>query len=67
VFKNKMLNRIFGKKIVKVAGGWTKLHNEGLHNLYFSTSIIRMVKLKRMGREVHVHSWGRTGMHIRFW
>jgi hypothetical protein len=29
--------------------GWRKLHNEELHNLYSSKSIIRMVKSKRMG------------------
>jgi hypothetical protein len=28
--------------------GWRKLHNEELHNLYSSKSIIRMVKSKRM-------------------
>jgi hypothetical protein len=28
----------------EVAGGWRKLHNEELHNLYSSPSIIRMIK-----------------------
>jgi hypothetical protein len=28
--------------------GWRKLHNEELHNLYFTQSIIRMSKSKRM-------------------
>jgi hypothetical protein len=27
-----------------VTGGWRKLHNEELHNLYSSPSIIRMIK-----------------------
>jgi hypothetical protein len=27
-----------------VKGGWRKLHNEELHNLYSSPSIIRMIK-----------------------
>jgi hypothetical protein len=28
-----------------VTGGWRKLHNEELHNLYSSPNIIRMIKL----------------------
>jgi hypothetical protein len=31
-----------------VAGGWKKLYNEELHNLYSSPSIIRINKSKRM-------------------
>jgi hypothetical protein len=31
-----------------VTGGWRKLHNEELHNLYSSPSIIRMMKSRRM-------------------
>jgi hypothetical protein len=31
-----------------VTGGWRKLHNEELHNLYSSPSIIRMIKSRRM-------------------
>jgi hypothetical protein len=31
-----------------VTGGWRKLHNEELHNLYSSLSIIRMMKSRRM-------------------
>jgi hypothetical protein len=32
-----------------VSGGWRKLHNGEVHNLYSSPSIIRMIK-SRMGR-----------------
>jgi hypothetical protein len=37
-------------------GGWRKLHNEELHNLYFSTDVItcRMIKSRKMRWEVHV-------------
>jgi hypothetical protein len=45
VFENKVL-RIFGPKRDEVTGGWRKLHNEQLHNLYSSPSTIRMI----MGR-----------------
>jgi hypothetical protein len=31
-----------------MTGGWRKLHNEELHNLYSSPSIIRTIKSKRM-------------------
>jgi hypothetical protein len=47
-FENKVLRRIFGPKRDAVVGGWRKLHNEELHNLYTSPSIIRMIKSRRM-------------------
>jgi hypothetical protein len=40
VFENRVLRRIFGPKRDEVTGGWRKLHNEELHNLYSSPSII---------------------------
>jgi hypothetical protein len=40
VFENSVLRRIFGPKRDEVAGGWRKLHNEKLHDLYYSPSII---------------------------
>jgi hypothetical protein len=43
VLENKVLRRIFGPKRDRVTGGWRKLHNEELHNLYSSPSIIRMI------------------------
>jgi hypothetical protein len=48
VFENRLLRRIFGPKRKEVTGGWSKLNNEELHNLYASTSIIRMIKSRRM-------------------
>jgi hypothetical protein len=36
VFENRVLRRIFGPKRDEVTGGWRKLHNEELHNLYSS-------------------------------
>jgi hypothetical protein len=46
--ENRVLRRIFGPKRDEVTGGWRKLHNEELHNLYSSPSIIRMIKSRRM-------------------
>jgi hypothetical protein len=34
VSENRVLRRIFGPKREKVAGGWRRLYNEELHNLY---------------------------------
>jgi hypothetical protein len=48
VFENMVLRRIFGLNRDEVTGGWRKLHNEELHNLYSSPSIIRMIKSRRM-------------------
>jgi hypothetical protein len=36
--ENRVLRRIFGPKRDEVTGGWKKLHNEELHNLYSSPS-----------------------------
>jgi hypothetical protein len=41
-----------------VTGGWRKLHNEELHNLYSSPSIIRIIKSKRMRWARHVARMG---------
>jgi hypothetical protein len=43
VFENRVL-RIFGPQKDGVTGGWRKLHNEELHNLHSSPSIIRIIK-----------------------
>jgi hypothetical protein len=37
-----------------VTGGWRKLHNEELHNLYSSPSIIRIIKSRMMRWAGHV-------------
>jgi hypothetical protein len=43
VFENRVLRRIFGPKKEEVAGGWRRLHNEELHNLYASKNVIRVI------------------------
>jgi hypothetical protein len=48
MFENKVLRRIFGPKRDEVTGEWRKLHNEELHDLYFSPSIIRIIKSRWM-------------------
>jgi hypothetical protein len=48
-FEKRGLRGIFGPKRDEVIGGWRKLHNEELHKLYCSPSIIRMIKSRRAG------------------
>jgi hypothetical protein len=54
VFENRLLRRIFGPKKDVVTGGWKKLHNEELHSLYSSLSIIRLIKSRTMSWTEHV-------------
>jgi hypothetical protein len=58
VFENRVLRRIFGPKRDDVIGGWRKLHNEEFHNLFCSSSIIRMIKSRRMRWAGHVAGMG---------
>jgi hypothetical protein len=58
VFENTLLRRIFGPKRDRVTGSWRKLHNEELHNLYSSPSIIRIIKSRRMRWAGHVARMG---------
>jgi hypothetical protein len=58
VFENKVLRRIFGPKRDGVMGGWRKQHKEELHNLYSSSSIIRINKPQRMRWAGHVARMG---------
>jgi hypothetical protein len=46
VFENRVLRRIFGPKRDEVTVGWRKLHNEELHGLYSSPSIVRVIKAR---------------------
>jgi hypothetical protein len=39
VFDIRVLRRIYGAKRDEVIGGWRKLHNEELHNVYYSLYI----------------------------
>jgi hypothetical protein len=54
VSENRVLRRIFVPKREEVAGGWRRLHNEELHNLYASLNIIRVIKARRMRWVGHV-------------
>jgi hypothetical protein len=64
VFKNRMLSGIFGPRRDEVTGKWRKLHNEELNNLYSSSSIVRVIKSRRMTWAGHVAHMGESrGMY----
>jgi hypothetical protein len=47
--------------------GWRKLHNEELHNLYTSPSIIRIIKSRRMRWAGHGEQMGRRRTRLDYW
>jgi hypothetical protein len=58
VFEQRVLGRIFGPERDEVAGGWRKLHNEELHNLYASPNTIRDIKSVSIKWAEHVARMG---------
>jgi hypothetical protein len=63
VFDNRVLRRIFGPKRDEVMGEWRKLHNEELHDLYSSPSIITIIKSRRVRWAGHVARIGEEEEH----
>jgi hypothetical protein len=58
VFANRVLRGIFRLRRADIIGGWRKLHNEELHNVYSSSKIIRMIKSRRVRCAGHVAHMG---------
>jgi hypothetical protein len=54
VSENRVLGRILGPKRDGVIGGWRKLRNKELHNLYATIFIIRTIKSRSMRYAGHV-------------
>jgi hypothetical protein len=54
VIENRELRRIFGPKRDEVTGEWRELYNEERKDLYCSSSIIRVIKSRRMRWAGHV-------------
>jgi hypothetical protein len=62
VFENRVMRRVFGPKRDEVTGEWRKLHNEKLHDIYCSPTIVRIKSrmrwagyMARMGEERDMH------------
>jgi hypothetical protein len=53
------VQRTSGPKRDEVIEGWRKLHNEEVHNLYSSSSTIRMIKSRKIGWVGHVARMGK--------
>jgi hypothetical protein len=49
VFENTVLRRIFVSKRDEVTGGWRKLHNKELHDLYCLSNNIRVIRSRMRG------------------
>jgi hypothetical protein len=67
VFENRVLRRIFAPKKDEVTGGWRKLQNEELYNLYCSPGVIRMIETGNMGWTWYVARMGSRLMYLEFW
>jgi hypothetical protein len=65
-FENRVLRRIFGPKRDEVIGGWRKLQNEEIRNLYPSL-IIRIIKSRKVRSAGHVARMGKSEMSAIFW
>jgi hypothetical protein len=65
MFESRVLRRIFGPVRDEVTGGWIKLHNEELRDLYSSPSIIIMIKSRKV--RWTGHEGERRGTHLSYW
>jgi hypothetical protein len=54
-----VLRRLFGPKRDEVTGELRKLHNKELNDLYFSPTIVRVIKSRRMRWAGHVARMGK--------
>jgi hypothetical protein len=43
IFENRFLSIVFALQREEITGGWKKVNNEGLHNLYSSTNFVRVI------------------------
>jgi len=66
VFENRVL-RTFGPKRNGVKEQRRKLCNEELSDVYCSSNILLVIKLRRMRWAGHVAIWGNGEVHSGFW
>jgi len=53
----RVLRRIFGPTEEEVAGGWGRLHSEGLHNLCTAPHAVRVITSSSMRWAGHAARW----------
>jgi hypothetical protein len=58
VFETRALRGILGPKRDEVTGEWRKLHNDELHDLYSSSTIVQVMKSRRMRWAGHIAHMG---------
>ena len=64
VFEKRVLRKIFWPKWEEVTGEWRKLQNEELNDLYYSSNVVRVIKLRRMKWVGHIAYVGeKKGVH----
>jgi hypothetical protein len=63
-FSPLLLRSIFEPKWDEVTGDWRTMHNEELHGLYSSPSIVRVIKARRMRWAGHVARMGGCIQHF---
>jgi hypothetical protein len=66
VFENRVLRRKFRPKRNEVTGEWRK-HNEELHDLYSSPTVVRVIKLRRLRWSGNVARRGEGEACTGFW
>jgi hypothetical protein len=66
VFEKSVLRKIFGPKREE-DGSWKKLHNDELHSLCSSPSIVRVIKSRKLRWAGHVARMGEGRGVYRFW
>jgi hypothetical protein len=67
MFDNRVLRGIFGPKRDEVTGEWRKLHNEELHDLYSSPTVVQVIKWRRIRWVGHVAWMGKEEVCTGFW
>jgi hypothetical protein len=65
VFEKRVLRKIFGRKRDEVTGERRKLHNEELKDLYSSSSIVLVIKSRKMRWAGHAARMGERGVVYR--
>jgi hypothetical protein len=58
VLEYRVLRRVFGAKRVEVTGERREVHNEELHDLYCSPTVVRVIKSRRLIWAWHIASMG---------